>query len=111
MGNPRTGDFRSIEADGPPIGITRDLDFADNGFDLDAGSRLILYTDGVTEARNSAGDLWGDEAFESWWKQSAALPASQLKESLIQTVKGFVGDAAATDDLTFLVLADNQLKG
>lgn len=111
VGNPITGDFQSIEADGPPIGITRDLDFADNRFHLKPGSRLILYTDGVTEARNVAGDFWGDDAFVDWWKRAAGQPATDLKTDLIRTVKGFVADAAATDDLTFLVLAENQFKG
>jgi serine phosphatase RsbU (regulator of sigma subunit)/anti-sigma regulatory factor (Ser/Thr protein kinase) len=113
VGNPVTGDYRSIEADGPPIGITRDLHFDDNKFDMSDGSRLILYTDGITEARNSAGELWGDDTLESWWREATAehTNATGLKTSLIDTVKAFVGEAAATDDLTFLMLVDNHLKG
>ncbi|MGB0578284.1 MAG: SpoIIE family protein phosphatase [Limisphaerales bacterium] len=111
VGNPVTGDFQTIEADAPPIGILKDLEFADNRFELKPGSRLILYTDGVTEARNTNGDLWGDDAFEAWWKQASPQSAADLKEGLHNTVKGFVGDAAATDDLTFLVLANNQFQG
>ena len=113
VGNPATGKARSIEADGPPLGIMKDLHFDDNKFDMDAGARLILYTDGVTEARNAAGDLWGDDALESWWKEATGdhLDAVALKDNLIETVKEFVGDAAATDDFTFLVLADDKLKG
>ena len=111
IGNPSTGSHAAIEADGPPIGISKDLEFGDNCFDLTPGSRLILYTDGVTEARNANGDLWGDDALENWWRETAPQPAAKLKANLIETVKGFVGDAAATDDLTFLVLADIQFNG
>ena len=113
VGNPVNGEYRSFEADGPPIGISRDLHFDDNKFDVSEGTRLILYTDGVTEARNAAGDLWGDDALETWWREATAEnpTAADLKENLIESVKAFVGDAAATDDLTFLVLADNKLKG
>jgi len=112
VGNPKSGKFRSIEADGPPIGIMKDLQFDDNKFDMDAGSRLILYTDGVTEARNNNGDLWGDDTLAQWWKSAIGthLTAEALKNNLIDTVKEFVGDAAATDDFTFLVLADDKLK-
>ncbi len=112
VGNPMTGAYRSIEADGPPIGITRDLNFDDNKFDMSAGSRLVLYTDGVTEARNGAGELWGDDSLVSWWRAATAREATAtgLKTSLTEAVRAFVGDAPATDDLTFLLLADNQLK-
>lgn len=113
VGNPANGKYRAIEADGPPIGIMKDLHFDDNKFDMDAGTRLILYTDGVTEARNTNGDLWGDDTMDDWWKTATGehITAEALKNNLIETVKAFVGEADATDDFTFLVLADDKLKG
>ena len=113
VGNPATRKCRSIEADGPPLGIMKDLHFDDNKFDMDAGARLILYTDGVTEAGMQL-EICG---VMTPWKAGGKrlrgdhLDAVALKDNLIETVKEFVGDAAATDDFTFLVLADDKLKG
>ena len=108
LGNPVTGEYVSFEADGPPLGIMKDMEYADNMFDLNPGSRLILYTDGITEARNHSGELWGDDRLLTWWKRATAIEpdATALKLSLIDEVKEFVGDADATDDLTFVMLAD-----
>jgi len=66
----------------------------------------------VTEARNVARELWGDDTLAKWWKEATVKQAlaSDLKKCLIREVKTFVGEAAATDDLTFLVLADDQVK-
>ena len=84
------------------------MQYQDHEFDLAPGARLILYTDGVTEARSTSGELWGDERMLAWWKRATAAEddAESLKTSLIDEVKTFVGDAAATDDLTFVVLAE-----
>jgi serine phosphatase RsbU (regulator of sigma subunit)/anti-sigma regulatory factor (Ser/Thr protein kinase)/uncharacterized protein YigA (DUF484 family) len=108
VGNPLTGDYFSIEADGPPLGVMMGMQYQDHEFDLAPGARLILYTDGVTEARSTSGELWGDERMLAWWKRATAAEddAESLKTSLIDEVKTFVGDAAATDDLTFVVLAE-----
>lgn len=106
VGNPRTGEYDSFEADGPPLGVLRDLDFADNEFELKPESRAILYTDGITEARNVSGELWGDERMLAWWRRATVQGgrAEALKKSLISEVSSFVGGADATDDLTFLIL-------
>lgn len=76
VGNPVSGEYLSIEADGPPIGIVRDLQFEDNRFEMPDGTRLILYTDGVTEARNVARELWGDDTLAKWWKEATVKQAS-----------------------------------
>jgi sigma-B regulation protein RsbU (phosphoserine phosphatase) len=63
----RNGEFSSIPADAPPIGIASDFD-ASTGFpriDIDlAGGALYLFTDGVTEARQPDGTMFGADGFQ-----------------------------------------------
>ncbi|MFT6619624.1 MAG: sigma-B regulation protein RsbU (phosphoserine phosphatase), partial [Limisphaerales bacterium] len=110
VGNHLTGKFMSIEADGPPLGIIEDMEYAGTQFELDPGTHILMYTDGITEAKNRAGEMWNDERLDKWWRQAIAdLPdAAAIKESLIQSVAAFVDRAPATDDLTFLLMADNK---
>jgi serine phosphatase RsbU (regulator of sigma subunit)/anti-sigma regulatory factor (Ser/Thr protein kinase) len=110
VGNHLTGKFMSIEADGPPLGIVDGLEYAGTQFEMDPGTHILMYTDGITEAKNREGEMWNDQRLDQWWRRAIAdLPdASAIKESLIQSVAAFVDRAPATDDLTFLLLADNK---
>ena len=75
---------------------------------LKAGDRFILYTDGIIEATNAAGEFFGWNLFKEFISSHASLSAGQFADDLIQRVTGWSGkDSEETldDDIT-LVVAD-----
>ena len=84
-----------------PVGIFRDLDYRDSFIDLVPGDRLVLYTDGVIEARH-AGELFGEErlaALVGEWRPGG-IP---LSRAIYDRTKTFAGPEL-TDDVALLTL-------
>ena len=71
-------------------------------FDLQVGDEVFLYTDGVTEATNSAGELFGEDRLIACLNENADLSARELCERVRERLNEFVGDAEQFDDITML---------
>ncbi len=69
-----------------------------------AGDVIVLYTDGITEAMNRAGDLFGDTALADVVASHHTLDAAGIRERVLREVRAFVGDAEPHDDMTMIVL-------
>jgi serine phosphatase RsbU (regulator of sigma subunit) len=78
---------------GLPLGISVDTSYAESNFQLGRGLQLTLLTDGVVEARDKAGALFGFER--------AASLSTQPAEAIAQAAQAFGQD----DDITVLTLA------
>jgi sigma-B regulation protein RsbU (phosphoserine phosphatase) len=68
------------------------------------GDAIVLYTDGVTEAMDGEGELFGDAALTRAVTSHQALDATALRDHLVDAVKAFVGEAEPHDDMTMVVL-------
>jgi phosphoserine phosphatase RsbU/P len=66
---------------------------------------LLLYTDGLVEAANAAGDFFGQESLRACFKESANLPVAEAAEHILSSVQRWA--AAQEDDLTLLVCEYN----
>ena len=71
---------------------------------LDAGDALVMYTDGVSEARDHSGDFYGNERLIAATSRDAAGAAEVITAGLLRDVKAFVADAPQSDDITILTL-------
>jgi len=71
---------------------------------LKPGDVVVLYTDGITEAMNPAGDMFGDEALARVVTAHADLDAMGIRERVVRDVKTFVATAEPHDDMTMVVL-------
>jgi serine phosphatase RsbU (regulator of sigma subunit) len=71
---------------------------------LVAGDVLVLYTDGITEAANMDGEMFGDEALARVVAGHHALGATGIRERVVREVAAFVGSAEAHDDMTMVVI-------
>jgi sigma-B regulation protein RsbU (phosphoserine phosphatase) len=69
-----------------------------------AGDVIVLYTDGITEAMNQAGDLFGDTALADVVSSHHGLDAGGIRERVLREVRAFVGEAEPHDDMTMIVL-------
>jgi sigma-B regulation protein RsbU (phosphoserine phosphatase) len=68
------------------------------------GDVIVLYTDGVTEAMDRDGELFGDAALARVVSAQHQLDAAGIRERVVRDVKAFVGDAEPHDDMTMVVI-------
>jgi serine phosphatase RsbU (regulator of sigma subunit) len=95
-----------------PLGFLADIEYSESSYTLDAGDRLLLYTDGVVEAMNEREELFGFERLLDTCQQAAHTVASQaLLDAVLTAVSRFVGDAEQTDDLTLIAVTARALEG
>ena len=71
---------------------------------LSPGDRLFQYTDGVTEAMDQDGNLYGMERLREILAQNTALAPMELLGKIKEDIDAFVGDAPQFDDITMLCL-------
>lgn len=72
--------------------------------DLEAGDRVVLYTDGITDVFNSRGEMLGVEGVQKYVRETAELPFNEMKQGILDRVADW-GDGPPTDDMS-LVLVD-----
>ena len=78
---------------------------------LEPGSRIFLYTDGVTEATNVNNKLYGEERLQSFINQNIDLKAELLLPALKNNIDEFVGEAPQFDDITMLLFDFKPQEG
>ena len=102
------GNVKSISPEGLPLGILPDTSFANQTEPLPRNSRVLLYTDGLTEARNSAGEFFGQDRLIKWFKctTQAGKDASELKDDLAAELLAFQSTSSLNDDQTFLIMTE-----
>src|SRR5439155_10060468 len=91
------------QAKGLPLGIDPEAPFNEDRLILDPGQMVVLYTDGVTEAKDSAGEFLGIEGVERAMSQCGA-GAGEAVRCLTNAVQAHLGPEKANDDQTILVL-------
>jgi len=92
------------EASGPPTGIVSDIHYTYDSHTLLSDEILLLYTDGITEARNRSDDMLGIERLMTWLKKDTPISAQCCVEYLNDHIAQFTSGAKQNDDLTMLVL-------
>ena len=89
------------------LGVRPNEAYAESEFSFETGDRLLLYTDGLTDAENAAGESFGDAALSTFIQEKQDLQAEQfvdllLKEALAWSYAGT--RARQEDDITILVI-------
>ena len=72
------------------------------------GDVLVLYTDGVPDAQNHAGEFFREASLVEVIKESLGESAEALQKSILDAVYEFVGDAPPFDDITLMVVVRDQ---
>lgn len=93
-----------LDKGGALLGVFPNWNFEQETVPLLSGDRILLYTDGVTEAEKRRGEDFGDERLENLIREFAALPAAELQTNLLRAVNRFCG-GDFRDDVTLLVIA------
>ena len=71
---------------------------------LEQGSKLFLYTDGVPEATDAEGELFGNERMLSALNEDVSASPESILKQVSSAVDGFVKNAGQFDDLTMLCM-------
>jgi len=87
---------------GPPLGVMENLAWRERRFSLAAGDRLLLYTDGVTEAQNEAQEFFTEARLLQ--AARAEETAEGVQTAVLTAVTQFSGQAPQFDDITLLTL-------
>jgi serine phosphatase RsbU (regulator of sigma subunit) len=96
------GDVTVLRASGLALGIDPGQTYDDVRERLPAGGALVLYTDGVIEARRQ-GELYGDERLDALLAVHAGLPAADLARAVVDDCRAFTG-GDLTDDCAVVVI-------
>jgi hypothetical protein len=100
----RGGTVEQMPAGAVVLGILPDASFAEQRVVLEAGDALVVYSDGVSEAMNEAGELFGDERLRQVVTRAAGMSVDALGQRILDAVRAFVGDAPPHDDLSLMIL-------
>lgn len=98
------GEVQELPHGQTALGLTRDQLYEEHTVRLTPGDCLIVYSDGLTEARNSLGHFFGDNRLKNLCLQLHGYPAGKMGHGLIDSVDRFAGEARQNDDLSIIIL-------
>ena len=121
--DPSTGDFRyvnaghnpplllkaggnelSLEGTGMALGMLPESTYEEGRAALEAGDILVLYTDGISECRNPAGEEFGTGRIVRAVRRLAGRPAGEILGAIFSDLREFTGGADPDDDRTVLII-------
>jgi len=97
----RNGAASGIEENGLMLAAFDFASYTNAAQPLHPGDRLLLYTDGIIEAANAAGDFFGSDALMAELRKTAALSPAEAADSIVSTIRRW--SVAQDDDWTVLV--------
>jgi hypothetical protein len=98
------GAVETLHGGGVALGILPDAAYEPWETSLAPGDRLVLYTDGITEAANPRDEEFGEARLDAVLTARRSDPAETLLEGLTSEVLGFCGAARPGDDMTLVVV-------
>jgi serine phosphatase RsbU (regulator of sigma subunit) len=107
----REGQVLYVESYGLPLGSLVDARYEDVSQSLEPGDTIVLVSDGVVEARNLAGELFGFERLEQTLFQTLGLSRpEQIVDYVMDTVYSFMDGAEQSDDMTLIAIQPNLVS-
>jgi sigma-B regulation protein RsbU (phosphoserine phosphatase) len=100
----KSGEAVPLKEGGTPLGIFPDREYEHAGLQLESGDRLVLYTDGLTEAMNLDEQEFGEQRLVELGSRNIALSASEMLAAIKKEVVSFC-NASFQDDFTLVVVA------
>lgn len=100
------GKVARLKSNGFYLGMLAEtpFEFETGNLEVSKGTKIVIYTDGITEARNPAGEQYGIARLTSTIEGNADKPVADLKAAILSNLAAFAATAPAEDDLTLLVL-------
>jgi sigma-B regulation protein RsbU (phosphoserine phosphatase) len=103
--DPVADDFSELQGAGMALGVDMHFQYEKNQIEnFSEGKIILLATDGVWEARNKSGQMFGRMAFYDIIRNNPAAAANKIMEDIISQIKKFLRDSKPEDDLTLVVI-------
>jgi PAS domain S-box-containing protein len=96
------GNVEELSATGITLGVVEALGGKTQRLVLDDGDLMVMYTDGLTEARDAAGSFYGEHRLMNLIRSAGTVTASELVDTLVADLRGFTGGSLG-DDLGLVV--------
>ncbi len=106
----RENGLQTLNNTGMPLGIDEDNEWGQNEIVISRGEILLMYTDGVTDAQNSAGEFIDRTIILGALQQSQGKTVLDIQKNILDRVHHFVGEAPRFDDLTLVILCRENEK-
>jgi sigma-B regulation protein RsbU (phosphoserine phosphatase) len=98
------GDCVELDARGMIMGAFKGIELEEGSVDLGPGDLLFLYTDGVTEAMDGSGRLFGENRLHAALNADCTAPVSEIIDSVVSAVRAHADGVGQFDDLAILAL-------
>jgi len=100
----RSGEIETIRAEGFPLGMFPNATWEEFSIAMQPGDSMVFFSDGIVDAQNAAGDMFGNDRLVACLKKNYQKTASKLAESVLNEVGRFQGKRERFDDETVVVL-------
>lgn len=98
------GSHRTLETGGLTLGCMEGVNYEEETFVFSPGERLVIYSDGISEAMNAAGDEFGEERLLQVVKGYPGRSSADMLNTVFQHVEMFTGNVPQMDDMTLVVI-------
>jgi len=93
-----------LAATAMPVGLMEGAEFCVSEQLLQQGDKIVIYSDGVTEAQNANGDFFGKKRLREIVMSKAGANCAAIHDAIQEAVAGFTEGAVQSDDITVLVM-------
>jgi len=99
-----TGEVEMLEAVGYPLGLFKSFPYETREIEIKRGDRIVLYTDGVTDAADNQGNRFGHEALLDVVAGTGDMTSEELTDHVVRQVEKFMDGKKQKDDIIVTVL-------
>jgi len=101
---PKSQKFEMLGGKGMPLGVSKDVVYEENHRKLFQNQVLVLYTDGICEAKNNLKELFGKERLKKIIEDHSTNTSGEILEAIFKSLETFTPFFKIDDDLTAVVI-------
>ena len=98
------GSLRRLNVGGVVLGIMQEFPFEEDAVPLEEGDVLVVYSDGIAEAVNPAGEQFGAARVEHLVRELRGHPAAAIERAILAAVRSHIGQGTPEDDMTIVIV-------
>jgi sigma-B regulation protein RsbU (phosphoserine phosphatase) len=102
--SPKKDKFTDLKPTGGLLGIVEHQKFGLENTRMDKGDIMLLYTDGINEAQNSNGELYGEQRLKELMKKYNHLPVRDIAYNILGEINTYSANSKYNDDMTIVVI-------
>lgn len=96
-------EIQRLDVGGPVLGLLSAAAYTQGRAEIQSGDVMVLYSDGLVEAMNSSGEEFGETRLTALLSQVFRRNPDKIRASILASIRAFLKDVAAHDDLTCVV--------